>query len=236
MTEFNGKIVVVTGAAGNLGRAVVKAFLDRGAIVFGLDHKAGRMMGIGTPDTQKGKFFPLDYVDVTDPSAVDAVSERVHQLAGPADILVNSLGGFTMGEPVYAISQETWDRMMAINVGSFLNLSRSFMPDLLGKGEGRVIAVTAGASLKGGAKMGAYSAAKAGLLRQVESLASEVAATDIRVNAVMPGTIDTPENRAEMPNADRSKWVPPEAVAEAVVFLASSGAAYVNGVALPVKG
>jgi NAD(P)-dependent dehydrogenase (short-subunit alcohol dehydrogenase family) len=141
-----------------------------------------------------------------------------------------------MGEPVYAISQETWDRMMAINVGSFLNLSRSFMPDLLGKGEGRVIAVTAGASLKGGAKMGAYSAAKAGLLRLVESLAVEIAATDIRVNAVMPGTIDTPENRAEMPNADRSKWVPPEAVAEAVVFLASSGAAYVNGAALPVRG
>ena len=236
MSDFNGKIVVVTGAAGNLGRAVVKAFLDRGATVFGFDHKAGRMMGIDTTDYHDGKFFPLDYVDVTDSSAVDQAAERVHQLSGPADILVNCLGGFSSGETVYEMSQQTWDRMMAINVGSFLNLTRGFMPDLLGKGTGRVVAVAAGAALKGGARMGAYSAAKAGLLRLVESLAAEVSSTDIRVNCVMPGTIDSPQNRADMPNADRSLWVPPKAVAEAIIFLASSGTDYVNGAVLPVRG
>lgn len=236
MTQLNGKIVVVTGAAGNLGLAVVKAFLDRGATVFGLDYKTGRMAHVRSQNDSNGQFFPLDNLDVTDQAAVDKAAERVHQLAGPADILVNCLGGFSYGEPVYEMSRQTWERMMAINVGSFLNLNRSFMPDLLTKGTGRVVAVAAGASLKGGAKMGAYSAAKAALLRLVESLAAEVSGTQIRVNCVMPGTIDTPQNRAEMPNADRSKWVPPEAVAEGILFLASSGAAYVNGVALPVKG
>ncbi len=236
MTEFNGKIVVVTGAAGNLGRAVIQAFLDHGATVFGLDYKTDRMADIRTSDTSNGQFFPLDNLDITDLAAMEKAAERVHQLAGPADILVNCLGGFAYGETVYETSQETWERMMAINAGSFLNLSRSFMPDLLEKGAGRVVAVAAGASLKGGAKMGAYSAAKAALLRLVESLAAEVTGTDIKVNCVMPGTIDTPQNRVDMPNADRSKWVSPEAVAEAILFLASAGAVNVNGTALPVKG
>lgn len=235
MTEFNGKIVVVTGAAGNLGRAVIQAFLGQGATVFGLDYKTGRMADIRPPDDSNGTFFPIDNLDVTNQAAMEKAADNVHQLAGPADILVNCLGGFAYGEPVYETGQETWERMMAINAGSFLNLSRCFMPDLLVKGTGRVVAVAAGASLKGGAKMGAYSAAKAALLRLVESLATEVSGTDIKVNCVIPGTIDTPQNRAEMPNADRSKWVPTEAVAEAILFLASFGVAYVNGVALPVK-
>ena len=236
MTAFSGKIVVVTGAAGNLGRAVVKAFLGLGAAVFGMDYKSGRMADLQPVDGTKGKFFALDGVDVTEREAVIKSAEEVHQLAGSADILVNCLGGFAYGEPVYQINPETWNQMMAINVGSFLNLTHVFMPDLVAKGAGRVIAVGAGASIKGGAKMGAYSAAKSALLRLVESLAAEVSETAIRVNCVMPGTIDTPQNRADMPNTDTTKWVPPEAIAERIVFLASSQADHINGVALPIKG
>ena len=233
--EFTGKVVVVTGAAGNLGSAVVKAFLAQGAKVFGLDYKTGRTSALIPDEESAGEFHPLDEVDVRDKNAMIKAAEIVHQLAGQADILVNCLGGFSYGDQVYQLSAETWQRMMGINVHTFLNLTQAFMPDLLEKGAGRVIAVGAGAGLKGGAKMGAYSAAKGALLRLVESLAAEVSRTDIRVNCVIPGTIDTPQNRVEMPNADRSKWVPPEAIAKAILFLASSKADHINGIVLPVK-
>lgn len=235
-TEFTGKVVVVTGAAGNLGRAVVKAFLVQGAKVIGLDYKTGRTLDLIPGEGSAGEFLPLDGVDVRDSEALKRAAGIVHQIAGQADILVNCLGGFTYGEQVFQLSSETWERMIGINVHSFLNLTQVFMPDLIIKGAGRVIAVSAGAGLKGSAKMGAYSAAKGALLRLVESLAAEVSKTKIRVNSVNPGTIDTPQNRAEMPNADHSKWVPPEAIAEAILFLASSKADHINGIALPVKG
>lgn len=234
--EFSGKIVVVTGAAGNLGRAVVKAFLNADATVCGMDHKSGRMSDLYPMKGGAGHFFPLDGVDVTNFESIRKSAEEIHQQAGSVDVLVNCLGGFAYGEPVYQMSRETWDRMMAINVDSFLNLTHAFMPDLLEKGAGKVIAVGAGASLIGGAKMSAYSAAKSALLRLVESLAAEVSGTSIRVNGVIPGTIDTPQNRADMPNADPSKWVPPEAVANAILFLASSQADHINGAALPIRG
>lgn len=235
MTEFKNKVVVLTGAAGNLGRAVVKAFLNKGAIVFGLDYKTGRMNDLQMDDNSEGKFFALDEVDVTDLEAVLKAAEVVHQQSGLADILVNCLGGFAFGESVYQMNPEIWEWMMSINVGSFLNLTRAFMPDLLEKRRGKVIAVGAGASLKGGVKIGAYSAAKSALLRLVESLAAEVSRKGIQVNCVLPRTIDTPQNRAEMPDEDTSKWVPPEAIAEIMLFLASSRADHINGVALPIK-
>ena len=235
MTEFVGKIVVVTGAAGNLGRAVVKAFLEQGATVFGLDYKSGRMADLQPQEESAGMFFPMDNIDVTDQTLVDDAAVKVHQLAGKADILINCLGGFTYGEPVYQMSPETWEWMMSINVGSFLNLTRTFMPDLLEKGSGKVVAVGAGASQKGGVKIGAYSAAKSALLRLVESLAGEVSRKGIQVNCVLPRTIDTPQNRAEMPNADRSTWVSPEELADVILCLSSPSAAHINGVALPIK-
>ena len=236
MNDFTGKVVVVTGAAGNLGRAVVKAFLDQGATVFGMDYRSGRMSDLPLEKESKRRFFPLDGVDVTDQDSLLQSVETVHKQTGPVDILVNCLGGFTYGDPVYQMKAETWEWMMSINAGSFLNLTRAFMQDLLEKGEGKVIAVGAGASLKGGVRVGAYSAAKSALLRLVESLAAEVSRKGIQVNCVLPRTIDTPQNRAEMPNADKTKWVTPEAIAEVILFLASPQADSLNGVALPIKG
>ena len=152
------------------------------------------------------------------------------------DVIVHTVGGFTYGEPVYDLSMETWQRMLDINVNGFLNLSKALVPDLVEKGQGKVITIGAKAALKGGAKTGAYSASKAALLRLTESMAAELAGVGVQVNCVLPGTIDTPNNRAEMPNADFSKWVSPAKIAETILFLASPESDAITGAAIPVYG
>lgn len=234
--DFTDQVVIVTGAAGNLGRAVVRQFLQQGATVCGLDHRQARMTELAEAAPTNNKFIAFDGVDVTDRDAVLALAPKVHAQAGQATILVNALGGFSYGEPVYALSAATWDRMLRLNVVSFLNLVEAFTPDLLAQGRGKVVAVGARASLAGGAKMGAYAAAKSALLRLVESMAAELGPQRVQVNCVLPGTLDTPQNRAEMPGADFTKWVSVAAAAEAILFLASPAADRINGAAIPVYG
>jgi NAD(P)-dependent dehydrogenase (short-subunit alcohol dehydrogenase family) len=152
------------------------------------------------------------------------------------DVLVNTVGGFTMGERVDQITAETWNKMMDINVRSLLNASATFVPRMLEAGGGKIVTVSAGAALKGGAKMGAYAAAKAAVLRLTESMAGELKASNIQANCVLPGTIDTPENREAMPNADFDKWVTPEKIARVILFLSSPGAEAITGAAIPITG
>ena len=236
MERMEDKIVVVSGAAGILGRAIVKAFLENGASVCALDHREGRIDALDLDADLPGKLFIFDNYDLADREIIPSLIGAVHAQAGKPDILINTVGGFTMGERVFEVSEATWQLMVDLNVMPFLNLSRAFVPDLIEKGKGKVITVGAKASLKGGAKAGAYAASKAALLRLTESLASELLPNGIQVNCVLPGTIDTPDNREEMPNADFSKWVAPELVADAILFLASSEADAITGAAIPVFG
>jgi NAD(P)-dependent dehydrogenase (short-subunit alcohol dehydrogenase family) len=178
----------------------------------------------------------FENIDLSQPAVVSLLKAAVHERVGPMDIVVHTVGGFTYGEKVYELSPETWQKMLDINVTAFLNLAKAFVPDLVKKGKGKVITVGAKSALKGGAKMGAYGATKAALLRLTESLAAELAPEGVQVNCVLPGTIDTPNNRAEMPKADFSKWVPTEKIAETILFLASPEADAITGAAIPVYG
>ncbi len=234
MFDFNEKVIVVTGAAGNLGRAVAVSFLDAGGTVCVLDHHQGRLAEL-FPELN-GKRHIYDGVDITDRDAMMAMGERVKAAVGTVDVLVNTVGAFTMGERVDQISAETWGRMLAVNVQSLLNAAAAFVPGMLAAGRGKVVTVGSGASHKGSAKMGAYAAAKAAVLRLTESMAAELKSSNIQANCVLPGTIDTPQNRQAMPGANYEKWVTPEQVAHAIMFLSSSAADQITGAALPVFG
>lgn len=234
MFDFTGQVIVVTGAAGNLGQAVAEGFLKAGGLVCGLDHRQGRLGDLFSQ--VQGNFRAYEGIDLTDREAVLAVGEKIQQDVGQVDVLVCTVGGFTMSERVDQITAETWQKMMNINAISLLNSSAAFIPNMIAERHGKVVTIGSGASLKGSAKMGAYAAAKAAVLRLTESMSAELKSANIQVNCVLPGTIDSPQNRKAMPDADFSKWVTPEQVAQAILFLSSPEADAITGEALPVFG
>ncbi len=155
---------------------------------------------------------------------------------GRIDVLANLAGGFRMGEAVHETSDATWNFLMDLNARTLLNTVRAVVPQMLGAGGGRIVNVGAAAAQKGVAQMGAYVAAKSAVIRLTEAMAAELRENNINVNCVLPTIIDTPENRAAMPDADPGRWVAPEALADVIVFLASDAARAIHGAAVPVSG
>lgn len=201
-------VVLITGAAGALGRAVAQRFERDGAQRVLVDR---------------------DEVDITDEAAVAAMVQGVIARFGRIDALVHVAGGFEMGEGVDALSRASWDRMMDLNAWSFVALAKAIVPAMKHQGGGRIVAVSAAAASGGQTLKGAYIASKSALQRLVETLAAELNGSGISVNSVAPTTLDTPANRAAMPDADRSAWVGLEAAADAIAFLASPAGAAVHG-------
>jgi len=224
---MEGKIIVVTGASGALGKIVAATALAKGARVAAIDHAASTMKA--TPDR-----IELGGVDLTDAAEARKAIDAAASHFGKLDALVNIAGGFAF-ETTAEGDPKTWQRMYALNVLTALNASRSAIPHLSASGAGRIINVGAMGALQAGAGMGAYAASKAGVHRLTEALAAEWKGK-ITVNAVLPSTIDTAANRASMPNADFAKWVRPEELAEVILFLASDPASAVTGALLPVSG
>jgi NAD(P)-dependent dehydrogenase (short-subunit alcohol dehydrogenase family) len=224
---MEGKIIVVTGASGALGKVVVATALAKGSRVAAIDHAASTMKA--TPDR-----IELGGVDLTDASEAKKAIDAAASHFGKLDALVNIAGGFAF-ETTAEGDPKTWQRMYALNVLTALNASRSAIPHLSASGAGRIINVGAMGALQAGAGMGAYAASKAGVHRLTEALAAEWKGK-ITVNAVLPSTIDTAANRASMPNADFAKWVRPEELAEVILFLANDAASAVTGALLPVSG
>ena len=224
---MDGKIVVVTGASGALGKVVVAVALARGAKVAGIDHAATTIKAT----TDRIEFGGVDLTDATEAKkAIDAAASHFGRL----DALINIAGGFafettTEGDP------KTWQHMYALNVLTALNASRSAIPHLAVSGAGRIVNIGAMGAIQAGAGMGPYAASKAGLHRLTEALAAEWKGK-ITVNAVLPSIIDTAANRASMPDADFAKWVRPEELADVILFLASDAASAVTGALLPVNG
>ena len=224
---MKGKVVLVTGALGALGRVVAEAAIARGAKVAGVDHAPSNAPA--APDR-----LEFGGVDLSDPvqarRAIDAAATHFGRL----DALINIAGGFAF-ETVADGEEKTWQRMYALNVLTALNASRAALAHLAASGSGRIINVGAMGALQAGAGMGAYAASKAGVHRLTEALAAEWKGK-ITVNAVLPSTIDTEANRASMPKADFSKWVRPQELAEVILFLASDAASAVTGALIPVAG
>jgi NAD(P)-dependent dehydrogenase (short-subunit alcohol dehydrogenase family) len=228
---LQGKIVAVTGGFGQLGLAVVQAAREAGAQVAALDRArppADEMRLAGA--------LALGEVDLAEPSeAVNALGQVAGRYGG-LDALVNIAGTFRW-ETLEQGSLDTWDMLYRVNLRSAVSTSRAALPHLIKRGGGRIVNIGAGAAAtKAGAGMGAYTASKAGVAKLTESLAEEVKDRGVTVNALLPSIIDTPANRADMPNADFSRWVAPRAIADVILFLLSDQASAVTGALIPVSG
>ena len=220
MIGFTGKRVLVTGAAGVLGRAVAEAFHVSGADVAGVDI---------AEDDAPWKTIVADLVDSQ--GAQGAVAE-----AGDIDILANIAGGFAMGDDIAGTADETWDFMMNLNARTALNMCRAAAPGMVARGGGKIVNIGALGALRGTALMGAYIASKSVVIRLTETLSDELKHHGVNVNCILPSIIDTPRNRADMPKANFDHWVPPGQIAEVVLFLASPAAGSIHGAAIPVEG
>lgn len=231
--DFSDRTVVVTGAAGNLGHAVAVAFAKLGAnlVLVGL-HAESLAERFGSDNDRQ----LIVAADLRMQSQASAAAEAAIARFRRIDVLCNIAGGFRMGEAVHETTDETWEFLFDLNVRSLLNMVRAIVPRMIELGGGRIVNIGAHAALKGGANMGAYCASKAAVIRLTESMAAELRDKGINVNCVLPTTIDTPQNRNAMPDADPARWVAPEDLASTIVFLASPGARAIHGAAIPVTG
>ena len=222
--------VVVTGGTGGLGRAVVAAFLDAGDAVWvpWIAAQEVAVMRERFAAAFAEQRLGLIEADVAEEKGAAELVER----AGAPAVIVNGVGGFAAG-PHHETPLEVWDRMYRMNMRTAAAVCRAALPGLRARGRGAIVNVAANAALDPPAGLGAYVASKGALVAFTRSLAREVP-PGIRVNAVLPTTIDTPANRTAMPDADFSTWTPPERIAAVVRWLASDAAAAVRGALVPV--
>jgi NAD(P)-dependent dehydrogenase (short-subunit alcohol dehydrogenase family) len=227
------RTVFITGAAGNLGRAIAAAFSARGANLAVVGRTKESLAAALGAESERRLFVAADLLDQ---AALDSAVKLARQRFGRVDVLCNIAGGFRMGSPVHETSDKDWDFLMDINARTLLHSVRAVVPQMIESGGGKIVNVGAFAAQKGAAQMGAYVAAKSAVIRLTETMAAELRDRNINVNCVLPTIIDTPENRAAMPKADASRWVAPADLANVIVFLASDEARAIHGAALPVTG
>jgi NAD(P)-dependent dehydrogenase (short-subunit alcohol dehydrogenase family) len=224
---MQGKVLVVTGVLGALGKVVAEIAQSRGAGIAGIDHAPSQIQA--TPDR-----IEIGGVDLSDATQAKAAVEAAARHFGRLDALINIAGGFAF-ETIGDGEGATWQRMYALNVLTALNTSRAALPHLAASSAGRIVNIGAMGALQAGSGMGPYAASKAGVHRLTEALAGEWKGK-VTVNAVLPSIIDTKANRADMPKADFAKWVTPQELAEVILFLASDAASGITGALIPVSG
>ena len=230
---LNGKVVAVTGGFGSLGLATAQLLAERGA----------RVALIGRGAAPEAAALPaalanalrMGGVDLVDANAAQTAFGALHENLGGLDALVNVAGAFRW-ETIGDGDARTWDLMFDLNVKTALNASKAALPHLVQSGAGRVVNIGAGAGAKAGPGMGAYSASKAGVARLTEALAEELKDKGVTVNAILPSIIDTPQNRADMPDADFTRWVQPRQIATVIAFLLGEDAQAITGALIPVNG
>lgn len=220
--------MLVSGATGALGTAVVDAFLDAGATVTAVSRKVE-----GQPAKEGLRWFAADLT--TTQGAEAAVAAAVEH-GGKLDVLAHVLGGFAGGAPTFETDDETWDKMIALNLRAAFVTVRAALPKMLDNGYGRIVAVGSRVGVEAVPGLSAYAVSKAGLNALIRTVAEEGKDNNITANVVLPSVIDTPGNRHAMADADFDRWVKPEALAAHIVWLASEEARDVTGALLPVYG
>jgi len=218
---------VITGAAGALGRAVVQRFMSDGARLALIGHSE-RQLADAFPGLDNSRHL-LIAADVTSDTGMRAAAGQILQAFLHVDTVVHVAGGFEMGASVHTLDRASWDRMMNLNAWSFVAVAQAFVPSMVERKAGSVIAVTAKVAGQGLASMSAYIASKSALQRLVEAMAAELSPHGVRVNSIAPSVLDTPANRQAMPDANPTEWVSTDVAAQTVAFLASPAAQALHG-------
>lgn len=234
--SFEGKVVLVAGGTGGLGRSVSLAFLKEGArtvVTYRADREFEELK------KEAGAVAPMvegHRADVTDEAAVAQLVNQIVGRYGRLDAMVNTVGGYAGGIKLWELETKTFEQMLALNLRTGYALSRAAVVPMLKQGFGAIVNVAAKAAVDHGGGAAAYAASKAAAVAMMDSLAADVKGTGVRVNSVLPSIIDTEANRRAMPDADFAKWPKPEDIAKVILFLASDEARVIQGAAVPVYG
>ena len=234
--EAGGPVAFISGGAGNLGRAVTRAFLDAGwRVTVALHHTDAKNALDELKSANPGRISTC-MLDLTTERGADSAIRQTVQWGGRIDAVAHLMGAWHGGAKVGDTTVGVWDAMIATNLTSGFLLANAAIPRMLEGGGGSIVFVSSRAAREQRRGNGAYAVSKAGLIVLAETIAEEYREQGVRANAVLPGTIDTPANRRAMPDADHGRWTPPEEIARVVLFLASPESAAVNGAAVPVYG
>ncbi|MEW6330799.1 MAG: SDR family NAD(P)-dependent oxidoreductase [Pseudomonadota bacterium] len=236
MSSLKDKVIIITGAVGNLGHAVAQRVQSEGGRMVLVDRSSDRLQKTWGELKGSDRHWLADDIDMTDPASVNAMAAEANRRFGRLDGLVNTVGGFRGGKPVHETDPAEWDFLYDLIVRTTLNGCRAVIPYMLPARRGSIVNIGSRNVFQGSPNYAAYGAAKTAVLRLTESLAGELKTYGINANCVLPGTIDTPQNRRDMPNADFSAWVPPADIAHVIAFLLSDAARSVTGAAVPVFG
>lgn len=237
MNMLQDQVAVVTGGTGGLGGAIVATLLVAGASVIVPHRHPAELealrarLGLTPAAALSGALLEL-----SDEAAVQTFYAQVVADHGGLDLVVNTAGGFAGGQPVHAGGWAIWEGQLTVNLKTTVLSCAAATPHLIARGGGRIVNIASRTATQAGANVAAYAASKRAVLQLTEALAAELREHAITVNAILPSVIDTPGNRATMPNADPSRWVTPEAIARVVLFLVGPDAEAISGASLPVYG
>ena len=234
--HFSGKVALVAGGTGGLGRAVSLAFLEARAHVIVTFRNAVELDALRSAAGANGARLSGEGVDVTDEAAVSRLVEGIVTRHGRLDALVNTVGGYAGGAKLWELETKALDLMLALNLRSGYALSRAATRVMLKQKSGAIVNIAAKAALDHPAGAAAYAASKAAALAMLDSLAAELKGSGVRANTILPSIIDTEANRKSMPDADFAKWPKPEDIARVILFLCSDDAKVIQGAAIPVYG
>ncbi len=234
--KFDGKVVLVAGGTGGLGRAVSLAFLEENAAVAVTYRKQEELDALKIAAGTNGSRLEGHAVDVTDEAAVRQLVEKIVAKYRRLDAMVNTVGGYADGTKLWELETKVFDQMLALNLRAGYALSRAAVRAMLKEGHGAIVNVAAKAAFDHAAGAAAYAASKAAAVAMLDSLAAETKGSGVRVNTILPSIIDTEANRKAMPKADFAKWPKPADIARVILFLCSDDARVIHGAAIPVYG
>ncbi len=228
-------VVIVTGAAGNLGRAVFRELDRRGLRVAAVDRQLAPVEALLAGSATPSRHMAFGDADLESAATAEKIIEDITARRGAIYGVVHTVGGFAAA-PIAESDLALFEQMFKLNVGTTVNMVRAVLPRLRAAGRGSIVVISAGAALRAPSGLAAYSAAKSGVIRLVESVADETKHAGVRINAILPSTINTPQNRAAMPQADFASWVTPDEIAQTIGFLMSDESSGITGAAIPISG
>jgi NAD(P)-dependent dehydrogenase (short-subunit alcohol dehydrogenase family) len=234
--KFEGKVVLVAGGTGGLGRAVALAFLEAGAKVVVTYRVQEEIERLKSAAGRNGSNMEGHAVDVTDEVAVRQLVERIVGKFRRLDAMVNTVGGYAGDTKLWEMETKVFDQMLALNLRAGYALLRAAVRAMLKEGHGAIVNVAAKAAFDHASGAAAYAASKSAAVALLDSLAADLKGSGVRVNSILPSIIDTEANRKAMPTADFSKWPKPEDIARVILFLCSDDARVIQGAAIPVYG